>query len=135
MKKRKPPSLVAFYIFEEDSSLYVAAVLKECFKRSEKWRTSDEWQLLLSFDQHHKPVVSSTISEWTKKLLTISGADVGVFKGDSTRSASTSEAALSGLSVRDILERDCWSNSSLWQKFYDKQIELPSERLQKSVFN
>ena len=41
-KKRKPPSLVVFYSFEEDSSLYVVAVLKEYFKRSEKWRTSDE---------------------------------------------------------------------------------------------
>ena len=68
-KKRKPPSLVIFYSFEEDSSLYVIAVLKEYFKRSEKWRTSDEWQLLLSFVQPHKPVVSSTISEEIKKVL------------------------------------------------------------------
>ena len=134
-KKRKPPSLVIFYSFEEDSSLYVVAVLKEYFKRSEKWRTSDEWQLLLSFVQPHKPVVSSTISGWIKKVLTISGVDVGVFKGHSTRSASTSKAALSGLSVPDILERGCWSNSSTWQKFYNRQIELPSERFQKSVFN
>ena len=70
-----------------------------------------------------------------KKVLTISGVDIGVFKGNSTRSASTSKSALSWLSVPDILERGCCSNSSTWRKFYNKQIELPSERFQKSVFN
>ena len=67
-------------------------------------------------------------------MLTISGDDVGVFKGHSTRSNSRSKAALSGLSVPDILERGCWSNSSTWQKFYNRQIELPLVRFQKSVF-
>ena len=58
-------------------------------------------------------------------MLTISGVDIGVFKGHSTRSASTSKSALSWLSVPDILERGCCSNSSTWRKFYNKQIELP----------
>ena len=61
-----------FYSFKEDSSLCVAAVLNEYLKRLEKWRTSDECQLLLSFVQPRKPVVSSTISGWIKKGLTIS---------------------------------------------------------------
>ena len=99
-----------FHSFEEDSSLCVVAVLNEYVKRLEKWRTSDEWKLLLSFVQPHKPIVSSTIFGWIKKVLTISGVDVDVFKGHSTRSASTSKAALSGLSVSGILERGCWSN-------------------------
>ena len=127
---------MGFHSFEEDSSLCVVAVLNEYLKRSEKWRTSDEWQLLLSFVQPHKPVASSTISGWIKKLLRISGVDVGsVFKGHSTSSTSTSKAAILGLSLLDILERVCWSNSSTWQNFYNKQIQLPSERFQKSVFN
>ena len=134
-KKGKSPPSVVFHSFKEDSSLCVVEVLNEYLKRSEKWRTSDECQLLLSFVQPHKPVVSSTMSGWIKKVLTISGADVGFFKGYSTRSASASKAALSQLSVPDILERSCWSNSSTWQKFYNRQIELPSERFQKSVFN
>ena len=135
MKERKMATFYVFYSFKEDSSLCVAAVLNEYLKRLEKWRTSDECQLLLSFVQPRKPVVSSNISGLIKKVLTISGVDVGVFKGHSTPSASTSKAALSGLSVPDILERGCWSNSSTWQKFYNRQIELPSERFQKSVFN
>ena len=80
-KKGKSPPSVVFHSFKEDSSLCVVEVLNEYLKRSEKWRTSDECQLLLSFVQPHKPVVSSTISGWIKKVLTISGVDVGVFKG------------------------------------------------------
>ena len=94
-----------------------------------------EWRVLLSFVQPHKPLVTLTISGLIKKVLTISRVDIGVFEGHSTRSASTSKSARSWLSVPDILERGCWSNSSTWQKFYNKQIELPSERFQKSVFN
>ena len=126
---------MVFHSFKEDSGLCVVEVLNDYLKRSEKWRISDECQLLLSFVQPRKPVVSSTISGWIKKVLTISGVDVYVFKGHSTRSASTSKAALSGLSVSDILERGCESNSSTWQKFYNRQIDLPSERFHKSVFH
>ena len=129
-KVKSQPSAV-FHFFEEDSNLCIVAVLNEYLKKSEKWKTFDECQLLLSFVQPHKPVVSSTISGWIKKMVTI----LGVFKGHSTRSPSTSKAALSGLSVPDILEWGCWSNSSTWQKFYNEQIELPSEGFQKSVFN
>ena len=68
-------------------------------------------------------------------MLTISGVDVGVFKGHSTHSASTSKAALSGHPMSDILERVCGSYSSTLQTFYSKQIGLPSERFQKLVFN
>ena len=126
---------MVFHSFKEDSSLCVVAVLSGYLKRSEKWRASDECQLLLSFAQPRKPVISSTISGWIKNMLTISAVEVGVFKVHSTRSASISKATLSGLSVPEMLERGCWSNSSTWQKFYNRQIELPSERFQKSVFN
>ena len=88
-KKGKSLPSVVFHSFKEDSSLYVAEVLKEYLKRSEKWRTSDKCQILLSFVQLRKLVVSSTISGWIVKMLTILGVDVGVFKGYSTRSAST----------------------------------------------
>ena len=101
-KKGKSPPSVVFHSFEEDSSLCVVAVLNEYLKRSEKWRTSDQWQLLFNFVQPHKPVVSSTISGWINKVFTISGVDLGT---------STSKAALSGLSVLGILERGWWSNS------------------------
>ena len=60
---------MAFHSSEEDGSFCVAAILNESLQRSEKWRTSDEWQLLLSFVQPHKPVVSSIITGLIKKSL------------------------------------------------------------------
>ena len=130
-KKEKAPTSVVFHSFEKDSSLCVVAVLNEYLKISEKWTTSDEWQLLLSFVQPHKPVVDTTISGWIKNVLTISGVDAGSFKGHSIRLASTLKAALPGILVPDILKKGCWSNSSTWQTSYNKQIELPTERFQK----
>ena len=111
-KKEKSPPSVVFHSFQEESSLCVVAVLNEYLKISEKWTTSEEWQLLLRFVQPHKQVVGSTISGWIKKVLAILGVDIGVFMGHSTRLASTSKVAISGLLVPDILERCYWSNSS-----------------------
>ena len=41
-----------------------------------------------------------------------SGVNVDVFKGHSTRSASTSKSCLSSISVDDILSRGSWLNES-----------------------
>ena len=66
---------------------------------------------------------SSTISRWLKETLVLSGVTkILDFGGHSTRSASTSKAELSGLSVKEVLDRGSWSNESTWQKFYHKEI-------------
>ena len=49
-----------------------------------------------------------------KEILKKTGVDVDVFKGHFTRSASTSKACLSDISVDDILSRGSWSNESTW---------------------
>ena len=54
-------------------------------------------------------MVSSTIFGWIKNDLRETGIDTEIFKGHSTRSASTSNAGLAGLSVKNILERGSWS--------------------------
>ena len=66
-------------------------------------------------------VHSLTVSRWIKEILKKT-VDVDVFKGHSTRSASTSKACLSGISVDDILSRGSWLNESNRQKFYHKQV-------------
>ena len=57
-------------------------------------------------------MVNSTISRWIKNVLREAGIDTEVFKGHSTRSASTSKAGLGGTFLTEILERDSWSNAS-----------------------
>ena len=78
-------------------------------------------------------VHSSTVSRWIIKILRETGVDVDVFKGYSTRSASTSKACLSGISVDDILSRGSWSNESTWQNFYHKQVLSKEQLFQEGV--
>ena len=79
-------------------------------------------QLLLSYIQPHKQVVPSTISGWLKNILKSSGINVSLFTAHSTRLATTSKESASGLSMIEILERGTWSNMSMWQRFYKKDI-------------
>ena len=60
-------------------------------------------------------VHSSKVSRWIKEILKETGVDV-VFKCNSTRSASTSKACLSSISVDDILSRGSRSNESTWKR-------------------
>ena len=90
-------------------------------------------QLLLSFVNPNKPIVSSTISEWLKNVLKKAIIGISTFKARSTRSASTSKVDLSG-APNEILKQGCWSNKSTWQKFYNKSIIQESQLFQEMVF-
>ena len=58
-----------------------------------------------------------------------------IFKPQSTGSASSSHARLSGLSLSDILKRGSWSNKTTWEKFYNNSILTFEEKIQKAVAN
>uniref|UniRef100_A0A1X7VGJ5 Tyr recombinase domain-containing protein n=1 Tax=Amphimedon queenslandica TaxID=400682 RepID=A0A1X7VGJ5_AMPQE len=60
-------------------------------------------QLFISFIKPHHPVTSSTIARWLKLVMESAGIDTSVFKAHSVRSASTSAAALQGVTTEDIL--------------------------------
>ena len=85
-------------------------------------------QLLLSYRKPYKEIARSTVSGWIKKVLQLAHVDTNVFKGYSTRSASTSN--LKGLPLSDILHRGSWSRASAWQKFCNNQIISPEENFQ-----
>ena len=80
-------------------------------------------------------MVSSAISGWIKNVLREAAIDTKLFKGHSTRSASTSKAGLAGLSATDILERGSWTNASTWQRFYNRQVEPSAEKYQNKVLS
>ena len=103
--------------------IFVVTALDEYILRSSEWRKeSNQTQLLLGTIRPYKEVVSSTISGWVKTLLKLAGLDVNIFKGYSTRAASTSKASVSGLSLCEILERGSWLSACTWQRFYKKDI-------------
>ena len=97
--------------------------------RFSEWRKeSNQTQLLLGTI---RPVYS-TISGWVKTVLKLASVDVNIFKGHSTRAASTSKATVSECK---ILERGSWSSASTWQRFYKKDI-IPTTvaNFQNSIF-
>ena len=133
-RKSKAPPKLYFYKYTKDQELCVVSALNEYLKRTETWRANEgKFQLLLSYMKPHMEVHSSTVSRWIKEILKETGVDVDVFKGHSTRSASTSKACLSGISVDDILSRGSWSNESTWQKFYHKQVFSKEQLFQEGV--
>ena len=68
-------------------------------------------------------------------MLKLAGVDVSIFKGHSTRAASTSKATVSGLSLCEILERGSWSSASTWQRIYKKDIiPTTAANFQNNVF-
>ena len=69
-------------------------------------------QLLVSFIKPHNAVAKSTVAVWVKQILIMSGINIDIFKPHSTRSASSSHARLSSLSLSGILKRRSWSNKT-----------------------
>ena len=55
-------------------------------------------------------------------MLTLAGIGTSLFKGQSTKSVSSSKAEDSGASVQDSLNLDGWSKGSTWQKIYNKLV-------------
>ena len=134
-RRGQPPPSVSFYNFQEDESLCVASTIKVYDRRTKAWRgeTGDK-QLLISYVKPHRGVTSSTISRWIKKIIGLAGFNIEVFKGHSSRSASSISADLSGTSVADILKMGSWSNASTWQRFYNKPVVSPEMSYQSSIF-
>ena len=55
-------------------------------------------------------------------MLSESGVDITVYKAHSCRSASTSKVNNIGITIKEILDRGCWSNDHTFQKFYAKYV-------------
>ena len=66
----------------------------------------------------HLLVTSSTIARWLKEVIRDAGIDTNIFKAHSVRAASTSAAAMLGISTNEILEATDSSTESTFQRFY-----------------
>ena len=76
-RRGKVPPTISFQAYSEDLNLCVVKTLDEYISRTEGWRSGKECsQLLLSFVNPHKPVVSFTISGWLKNILKKVGIDI-----------------------------------------------------------
>ena len=103
--------------FTEDLSLCPLLCLQQYEETTKELRPEDgSQQLLIATVAPHKPVASSTIARWLKEVLNASGVDVSIFQAHSTRGASTSAAAMAG--VTTIMEQAGWSQQSTFCRYY-----------------
>ena len=85
-------------------------------------KLSDDASFFITTVSPYKRPAPATIARWIKDTLTLSGIDSGKYTAHSCRSASTSNAALHGISLSTILKSACWSNVKTFKKFYFREI-------------
>ena len=109
--------------FPEDEALCPVQALLAYEERTAAFRSPQghKTSLFLSWIGRHDPVSSSSIARWLKQGLEDAGVDTSIFKGHSTRGASSSKAASSGVTVSDILQAADWSTEGTFQRFYHRQ--------------
>ena len=120
MTKTSSEVTPAFFAkFDDCESLCVLRCLQSYISRTRTFRptvdAASNQQLLISY---HKPVKSCSIARWIKSFLSSAGIDTSLFKGHSTRSASTSKAKVSGVSLEDVLKMADWAGPSSFLRFY-----------------
>ena len=125
-RKGKPPLKIEINKFEDNANLCVLSVLRTYLDRTSGFRERKDGcvrsQLLLSFVEPHKPVVSCTIAGWLLKQMAEAGVDTEEFKAHSTRGAATSRAAAKGLSCKEIMSMAKWKKKATFYKHYCREI-------------
>ena len=86
------------------------------------FRSEDQQELFLAIVNPHRPVASCTIARWLKCVLKDAGIDVSMFSAHSVRGASSSAAAMAGVTTNDILRAADWSIDSVFRRFYYKTV-------------
>ena len=92
---------VTFLAFAPDRRLCIITVLREYLKHSHDSR-GETTQLFITLCKPHGPATRDTLRRWAKITLSKAGVNV-VFRLHSVRSASTSLAAASQLSLNTIM--------------------------------
>lgn len=107
--------------FTPDINLCVVTHLDQYLIKTEQLRVSTS-KLLISYVKPHKAVSNTTIGKWCKSVLKDAGIDVTEFTSHSGRSASTSYASQTSLTLKEILRAGGWSNAQTFAKHYQKPI-------------
>jgi len=108
--------------FTDDITLCIVYHIYEYLIRTEPLRGECK-QLFVSYIKPHKAVSKCTISRWIKILMRKAGIDMTVFTPHSTRGASTSAMARSGIPLKTIMQTAGWTNEHTFAVFYNRPLE------------
>ena len=124
LKHSKPGRNIEPIIYHsfEHNKLCVVKCIKQYIKQRCKLVNTEQKALFITYGKPHKQASPDTISRWIKNMLSESGVDITVYKAHSCRSASTSKANNIGITMKEILDRGCWSNDHTSKKFYGKDV-------------
>ena len=126
-RKGKPLPSLTVYPYSPDKQSCVAQTLNRYLEMTKDKTDPSRTPLLLSCVKLYNEIASSTVSGWIKKVLQLANVDTNVFKGHSTRSASTSKAMLKGLALSDIYvgghgqEHQLGKNFTIIKLFHQKR--------------
>ena len=107
--------------FESDINLCIVIHLDQYLAKTESLRGSTS-QLLISYVKPHKAISNTTIGKWSKSVLKDAGINVTKFTSHGGWSASTSYAARTSLTLKEILKAGGWSNAQTFAKHFNKPI-------------
>ncbi|XP_035659716.1 uncharacterized protein LOC118404611 isoform X2 [Branchiostoma floridae] len=118
------PSHSLFVAKFEQKEVCPVVYLKAYLARTASFRSDSDSRVFRALVKPHKAVCSATIARWLKSVLSEASSVTKGFTGHSVRSAATSAARQSGVSVKDIMLAANWSSSSTFEKFYNKPSNL-----------
>ena len=123
-RQGKPLTEYFFASFTDNKELCPVETLRQYQKVTASLR-KESTHMFVAIVKPHKPVAPCTIAHWLKEVLKLSGFDTKIFTAHSTRNASSSAAADSGVTTNDILKAADWSSESVFRKFYYQPTHNP----------
>lgn len=116
----------------EDKAICPIACLRAYEKRTSDYRKSD--RLFLAIVAPHKPVTSSSVARWMKDTLKEAGLGED-FGAHSSRGSAATAAAMSGITMQEIMCRAGWSKEDTFCRFYYRpsQAERTASKFSQNV--
>ena len=115
---KKPHPNLKFYNFSGENKLCVCKAIDSYLERRSVWKVGKS-KFLVNHIKPHKPVSPSTVSKGLGQVLAMAGIDTEVFKAHSTRSASSSKAEVTGVSLTE-LNKDTGPRPQPFKDFTEK---------------
>ena len=129
--ENSPGEKMTFRAYDDPSLCPVTNILQYLQYRN---TLSDEDSLFIITRKPHNTPRPDIIAGWIKEVLCAAGVDTGEYQAHSCRAASTSTAALAGVSLSTILDSASWKNVKTFKKFYHKEIVEGGYNLEKENF-
>ena len=129
LKQSRPGSIgttIRLKAFPGDKRLCVVRYLKKYIHLTEPIRGTERY-LLITSQKPHRRATKSTISRWIRTVMNNAGINTDLYKSHSTRAATTSQAKVKHLPIKDILAQAGWASEQTFRKFYLKPIDSGSD--------